>query len=345
MPVSYPTYADYLAAYKPLFQGLSNDKMHIANLSLRTRIQEIYEASPHALKAHLAASLDDPLVEGTGLERPNPDAVYPLSTAGAAERAVAQDVTALADSFDAATRAMKQTIINFVALDVRDLLYIDESLTNQTVHGMISILDELFGEMPAAQQHALAASLRNPFNPRSESVGQFLSNLRHVRSTLIKVGQIFSDDVFSEYICTAIIAGAPEYAVSLDFYRNTSEARDLARLYRIINDKATSISAAQANTAQQADTVAASPTPPTPAANAVLPAQVTTNRSGRDNGGRGGRGRNNRGRGSRRGRGRVPDQQDIATLASQLQDHFRIQAQRYPVPRQTYHHHREPNNN
>jgi hypothetical protein len=180
----------------------------------------------------------------------DPVAVYAHTPAGVAERNEAQDLTALADSFDAATRAMKQTIISFVSMDTRDLLYIDEALTTQTVHGMLTILEDMFGEMPPSQQHALAASLRNPFSPRTETVGQFLSNLRHVRSTLAKVGQIFSDDVFSEYICNAIILGAPEFAVPLDYYRNTSEARDLNRLYRIINDKATTMAAAQANAVQ-----------------------------------------------------------------------------------------------
>ena len=70
--------------------------------------------------------------------------VYALTVAGSAERVVAQDVSALADSFDAATRAMKQTILNFVAMDVKDLLYIDDSLTRQTVHGILAILDELY---------------------------------------------------------------------------------------------------------------------------------------------------------------------------------------------------------
>ena len=330
MPVSYPTYADYVTAFQLLFQGLSKDKMHIANLSIRLRVQEQYEATPHALKTNLLASLDDPAIETNGIQRPDPAAVYAQTTAGMAERAVAQDMTALADSFDAATRAMKQAIINFVAVDIRDLLYIDESLTTQTVNGMLTILDELYGEMPASQQHALATSLRVPFNPRAETVTQFLSNIRHARTTLSKVGLIFSDEVFSEYVCTAIIAGAPEFAPPLDYYRNTSDARDLPRLYRIIHDRAATIATNQANAIHTPDHSAAVPNSSiSPSANAMLPANVTNNNRGRggrrSRGGRGRQGRSSTSRGSR-----LPDH-EVAALASQLQNHFRIQAQRYPA--------------
>jgi len=334
MPLSYPSYADYLSAFQSMFQGLTSDKMHLVTLALRLRIQERYEASPFALRVSLLSSLDDPAVESDGMPRPDPAAVYAHTPAGVAERNEAQDLTALADSFDAATRAMKQTIISFVPVDTRDLLYIDEALTTQTVNGMLTILEDQFGEMPASQQHALAASLRNPFNPRTETVGQFLSHIRHVRSTLSKVGQIFSDDVFSEYICNAIIAGAPEFAVPLDYYRNTSEARDLNRLYRIINDKATTMAAAQANAAHAPADISSVPA----SANAMLPSGVTNNRSNSNTRDTSGRNRAGRGRGGGRrnnrnvqSRGaRVPDH-EIATLASQLQDYFRIQAQRYPT--------------
>ena len=60
MPVSYHTYADYVAAFKLLFQGLSNDKMHVANCCA----QEQYEATP---KTNLLASLEDPVLKTNGI--------------------------------------------------------------------------------------------------------------------------------------------------------------------------------------------------------------------------------------------------------------------------------------
>ena len=108
MPLSYPSYADYLASYQSIFQGLTNDKMHLVTLALRLRIQERYEASPFALRVNLLNSLDDAAIETNGMPRPDPAAVYAHTQAGVAERNEAHDLTALADSFDAATRAMKQ---------------------------------------------------------------------------------------------------------------------------------------------------------------------------------------------------------------------------------------------
>ena len=72
MPLSLPSYADYLASYQSMFQGLTNDKMHLVTLVLRLRIQERYEASPFALRVNLLSSLDDPAIETDGMPRPDP---------------------------------------------------------------------------------------------------------------------------------------------------------------------------------------------------------------------------------------------------------------------------------
>jgi hypothetical protein len=69
----------------------------------------------------------------------------------------------------------------------------------------------------------------------------------------------------------------------------------------------------------------------------MLPSSVTNNRSNSSTRDTSGRNRGGRGRGGRRNNRnaqsretRLPDH-EVATLASQLQDYFRIQAQRYPA--------------
>ena len=299
-------------------------------LTLETKLTEMYSNAPFIIRATLLASIGDPEIEQVGPARPAL-VEYPLTSAGSAQRILDQDLSAIADCFEAATRAMKQTIYGFAPLHIQDLLQVDNSLTTQTVLGMLLVLQEQFGDISPAQQLALINELQVPFNPRSQTMPEFLSSFRHTRMTLTLIGLTYTDVMFAELLCKAIIAGDPTYSIALDHYLMQSDERDLPTLYRIISNRSAVL--ARANAAHALSVV------PTEAANALVPAAATqAGRPKRQNQ------RHRRGGAQNRSADRRPTStlseerpniQDIGALAAQLQHHFRIQAhaqQRPPRP-------------
>ena len=321
-----PSFSDLMTSFHAgLFQGRNNSNMVEIVISLQRRIRSMYlNNAPNELQQRLVASLLDPALEAVFPQRPNPDLVYPDSTAGEVQRKRAQEVNALADCFTRIISAMKHTIHRFVPIDIQDRLEIEGTLDRQTVHGILAILTTRYAADVALNQRTYLQQLQAPFNPRTHSIDAYMSFVRHTRATLHLLGQALTDDLFVEMICASIMAGDPQYAATIDSYLNTSADRSLDRLDRVLINRAATLALSAANTA-----IAVAPA----AANALLPVSSgpsapNTKSKSRDKAARSGKGGN--GVGDQNGARVRPNTKDIGKLARQLQQHLHIQASTYP---------------